>query len=195
MGKTAAAELGLTEDNYTIKTNIPEGPECYDACVDLAEAGCTLIITDSFGHATYAQQAAIEYPEVEFISMTGDNAWKSGLDNLHNMFPHTYESRFVSGVVAGMKLQELIDNGELSDANYNADGKIKVGYVGAFPIPEVIYTINAFTLAAQSVNPDIEVSVLWSNTWYDPTAERQAAVSLLDEGMPPYRIVTGSKSR
>ena len=181
--KTAAAELGLTEDNYTIKTNIPEGPECYDACVDLAEAGCTLIITDSFGHATYAQQAAIEYPEVEFISMTGDNAWKSGLDNLHNMFPHTYESRFVSGVVAGMKLQELIDNGELTDANYDADGKIKIGYVGAFPYAEVISGYTAFFLGVKYIVGDvISMDVTFTNSWADAAAEQQAGKALIDSG-------------
>lgn len=181
--KTAAAALGLTEDNYTIKTNIPEGPECYDACVDLAEAGCDLIITDSFGHATYAQQAAIEYPEVEFISMTGNNALASGLSNLHNMFPHTYESRFVSGVVAGMKLQELIDNGELSDANYDADGKIKIGYVGAFPYAEVISGYTAFFLGIQYIVGDVvSMEVTFTNSWADAAAEQQAGKALIDDG-------------
>lgn len=181
--KTAAAELGLTEDNYTIKTNIPEGPECYDACVDLAEAGCTLIITDSFGHATYAQQAAIEYPEVEFISMTGNNALASGLDNLHNMFPHTYESRFVSGVVAGMKLQELIDNGELTDANYDADGKIKIGYVGAFPYAEVVSGYTAFFLGIKYIVGDVvAMDVTFTNSWADAAAEQQAGKALIDDG-------------
>jgi len=181
--RTAAAELGLTEDNFIIKTNIPEGPECYVACVDLAEQGCSLIITDSFGHATYAQQAAIEYPEIEFISMTGDNAWKSGLDNLHNMFPHTYESRFVSGVVAGMKLQELIDNGELSDANYNADGKIKIGYVGAFPYAEVVSGYTAFFLGVKYIVGDvIAMDVTFTNSWADAAAEQQAGKALIDSG-------------
>ena len=181
--KAAAEALGLTEDNYTIKTNIPEGPECYDACVDLAEAGCDLIITDSFGHASYAQQAAIEYPEVEFVSMTGDNAWKSGLDNLHNMFPHTYESRFVSGVVAGMKLQELIDNGELSDKNYDADGKIKIGYVDAFPYAEVISGYTAFFLGIKYIVGDvIAMDVTFTNSWADAAAEQQAGKALIDSG-------------
>ena len=181
--RTAAAELGLTEDNFIIKTNIPEGPECYDACVDLAEQGCQLIITDSFGHATYAQQAAIEYPEVEFISMTGDNAWKSGLTNLHNMFPHTYESRFVSGVVAGMKLKELIDNGELSDKNYDADGMIKIGYVGAFPYAEVISGYTAFFLGIKYIVGDVvSMEVTFTNSWADAAAEQQAGKSLIDDG-------------
>ena len=181
--KTAAAELGLTEDNYIIKTNIPEGPECYDNCVDLAEAGCTLIITDSFGHATYAQQAAIEYPEVEFISMTGDNAAASGLSNFHNMFPHTYESRFVSGVVAGMKLQELIDNDELSDKNYDEDGMIKIGYVGAYPYAEVKSGYTAFFLGIKYVVGDIvSMEVTFTNSWADAAAEQQAGKSLIDDG-------------
>lgn len=181
--QTAAAELGLTADNYIIKTNIPEGPECYDACVDLAEQGCDLIITDSFGHATYAQQAAIEYPEIEFISMTGDNAAASGLANFHNMFPHTFESRFVSGVVAGMKLQELIDNGELTDANYDADGMIKIGYVGAFPYAEVISGYTAFFLGVKYIVGDvIAMDVTFTNSWADAAAEQQAGKALIDSG-------------
>ena len=174
--KAAAEALGLTEDNYIIKTNIPEGPECYDNCVDLAEAGCTLIITDSFGHATYAQQAAIEYPDVEFISMTGANALASGLANLHNMFPHTYESRFVSGVVAGMKLQELIDAGKIT-----ADQAL-IGYVAAYPYAEVISGYTAFLMGARSIVPTATMEVQYANTWGDYDTEKTMATAMIEDG-------------
>ena len=181
--KAAVAEKGLSEDSYIIKTNIPEGPECYDACVDLVEQGCQLIITDSFGHASFAQQAASEYPDVQFVSCTGSNALASGLSNLHNIFPHTYESRFISGVVAGMKLQELIDQGALSEKNYDADGKIKTGYVGAFPFAEVISGYTAFFLGMQYVVGDvISMDVTFTNNWADAAAEQEAGQSLINSG-------------
>lgn len=181
--KTAAAAKGLTEENMIIKTNIPEGPECYDACIDLVEQGCKLIVTDSFGHASFAQQAAGENEGVQFVAMTGSNALASGLKNLHNIFPHTYESRFISGVVAGMKLQELIDGGKLSDKNYDADGKIKTGYVGAFPYAEVISGYTAFFLGMKYVVGDvISMDVTFTNSWADAAAEQEAGQSLINAG-------------
>ena len=105
---------------------------------------------------------AQKYPEVVFMHATG---YKTA-ENMGTYQSRGYQPGYLAGIAAGQS----------SENN-------KIGYVGAFPIPEVIYTINAFALGAQSVNPDVEVSVVWSNTWFDPTAERQAAVSLLDQGV------------
>ena len=121
---TACKNLGLDLDTQLIiKYNVPEDENCYDAAVDLAEQGCTIIFSDSYGHQSYMQQAASEFEDVIFVSCTGDNAAASGLANLKNIFPYTYESRYVSGVVAGMKLKELLDAGTVTDPY--------VGYVGA----------------------------------------------------------------
>ena len=131
--KTAAANLGIADDQIIWKYNIPEDEQCKDACDDLVGQGCKVIFTNSYGHQSYTQQAAEEYPEVQFIAMTGDTAKASGLDNFSNAFTLVYESRYVSGVVAGMKVQELIDNDKLTDDNKDENGNIKIGYVGAFP--------------------------------------------------------------
>ena len=119
---TACEDLGITVDTETpansqviFRYNIPEDESCYDAAVDLAEEGCDIIFSDSYGHQMYMQQAASEYPDVTFVACTGDLAASSGLDNYKNIFPYTYESRYVSGVVAGMKLKELMDAGTVTD--------------------------------------------------------------------------------
>ncbi len=166
--------LGLSTDNLIFKYNIPETEECYDAAVDLAEQGCGLIISDSYGHQAYMEQAASEYPEVQFIASTGDTAWKSGLDNFSNMFPHTYESRYVSGVVAGMKLKELLDSGAVTDPY--------VGYVGAYPYAEVVSGYTGFFLGIRSIVPDAHMDVQYTNSWYDPIAEAEAANALMARG-------------
>ncbi len=183
LGATQAAEnCGLSADNIIFKYNIPEDENCYDTCVDLAEAGCDLIITDSYGHQSYTAQAAEEYPDVTFVAMTGDNAASSGLPNLKNAFCNTYESRYVSGVVAGMKLAELIANGQVGDKNMAADGTIKIGYVGAFPYAEVVSGYTAFYLGVRSIVPEVSMTVTYTNSWFDPTAEAEAANALMADG-------------
>ena len=131
-GLTAACEeLGIDVASQVIfRYNIPEDETCADAAVDLAEEGCNVIISDSYGHQSYMQDVAEDYPEVIFVAATGDTAAPSGLANLKNVFPQTFESRYVSGVVAGMKLKELMDAGTITDPY--------VGYVGAYPYAEVV---------------------------------------------------------
>ena len=134
--QAACESLGIdyNDDTQVIwKYNNPEDASCYDAASDLAENGCNLIISDSYGHQSYMTQAAEEYPDVTFLIATGDTAAVDNCDNTRNFFNHTYESRYVSGVVAGMKLAEMVEEGVLTDANYNEDGTIKIGYVGAYP--------------------------------------------------------------
>lgn len=166
--------LGLSDDQIIFKYNIGETEVCYDTAVDLAEQGCSLIISDSFGHASYMQQAAEEYPNVTFVSATGDNAANTGLDNLKNIFTYVYESRYVSGVVAGLKLKQLLDEGTVTDPY--------VGYVGAYPYAEVVSGYTAFFLGIRSIVPEAHMDVTYTNSWYDPVAEGEAANQLMSRG-------------
>jgi basic membrane protein A len=180
--QTAMEALGIPAENLILKVNVTEDESAYDACVDLAEQGCDIIITDSYGHQDFTLQAAQEYPDITFVAMTGDEAWSSGLSNLKNAFCHTYESRYVSGVVAGMKLAEMVENGELTDANYDDNGNIKLGYVGAYPYAEVVSGYTAFFLGVQSIVENVVMDVSFTNSWYDPIAEASAAEALVANG-------------
>ena len=172
--KGAQEALGLTDDQIIFKYNIPETEAAYDNAVDLAEQGCDIVISDSFGHQSYMMQAASEYPDVTFLAATGDTAWKETIENVANSFPHTYESRYVSGIVAGMKLKELMDSGEVTDPY--------VGYVGAYPYAEVVSGYTAFFLGIRSIVPDAHMDVQYTNSWYDPKAEGEAANALISRG-------------
>jgi len=170
----ACEALGISLDNVVYKYNIPEDETAYDAAADLADDGCDIIFSDSYGHQTYMQQAAAEFEDVIFVACTGDMAAGSGLDNLKNIFPYTYESRYVSGVVAGLKLKELMDAGTVTDPY--------VGYVGAFPYAEVVSGYTAFFLGLQSIVPEAHMDVQYTNSWYDPVAENEAAIALMGRG-------------
>ena len=172
---TACENLGLDlSTQLVIRYNIPEDEQCLDAAVDLAEEGCDIIFSDSYGHQTYMQQAAEEYEDVIFVSCTGDLAAVSGLSNYKNIFPYTYESRYVSGVVAGMKLKELMDAGTVTDPY--------IGYVGAYPYAEVVSGYTAFFLGIQSIVPEAHMDVQYTNSWYDLAAEGEAANALMSRG-------------
>lgn len=170
----ACNALGIDMSNVTFKYNIPEDETCYDTAADLADAGCDIIFSDSYGHQTHMQQAAAEFPDTIFVACTGDLAASSGLSNLKNIFPYTYESRYVSGIVAGMKLKELMDDGKATDPY--------VGYVGAFPYAEVVSGYTAFFLGIQSIVPEAHMDVQYTNSWYDPVAEGEAANALMGKG-------------
>ena len=172
--KTACTKLGIADSQIIMKYNLPEDETCFDMAVELAEAGCSIVFSDSYGHQTYMQQAASEFEDVIFVACTGDMAANSGLSNLKNMFPYTYESRYVSGIVAGMKLKELMDAGKVSDPY--------IGYVGAFPYAEVVCGYTAFLLGIQSIVPDAHMDVQYTNSWYDPVAEGEAANILMAKG-------------
>ena len=174
--KEAIANLGLTEDQYVFRTNIPEGQECYDAAAELADAGCNIVFADSFGHEDYLLQAAKEFPEVQFCHATGTKAHTEGLANYHNAFASIYEGRFLSGVAAGMKLNEMIEAGEITAE------EAKLGYVGAFTYAEVVSGYTAFYLGAKSVCPTVTMDVTFTGSWYDETAEKEAANKLIEGG-------------
>jgi basic membrane protein A len=172
--KAGAEAAGISADDIVWKYNIPEDETCYDTAIDLVEQGCTHIFSDSYGHQSHMQQAASENPDVTFVSMTGDSAALSGLKNFKNAFTHTFESRYVSGVVAGMKLKELMDAGSVTDPY--------IGYVGAYPYAEVVSGYTAFFLGIQSIVPTAHMDVIYTNQWYDPTAEAEAANALMAKG-------------
>jgi len=175
-GLTAACKaLGIDVDSQVIfKYNTPEDETCADAAVDLAEAGCNVIISNSYGHQSFMQDVAGDYEDIVFIAATGDTAAPSGLANFKNMFPYTFESRYVSGVVAGMKLKELLDTGKITDPY--------VGYVGAYPYAEVVSGYTAFFLGIQSIVPEAHMDVTFTNSWYDPVKEGEAANALMANG-------------
>ena len=170
------AELGLTDEQVIIKTQIPEGNECYEAAKELANLGCDVVFANSFGHEDYMIQVAEEFPDVEFCHATGTKAHTEKLDNFHNAFASIYEGRYLAGIVAGMKLNEMIAAGKITAA------QAKMGYVGAMPYAEVKSGLTAFYLGAKSVCPTVTMEVKYTNEWYEPTREQEAANALMDRG-------------
>ncbi len=174
--RKACAALGVSEEQVIYKFNIPESEAAYEAAIDLAEQGCNVIFANSFGHETYVFLAAEEYPEIEFCHATGTQAGQTGLDNTHNFFTAIYEARYVSGVVAGMKLNQMIADGKITAE------QAKMGYVGAFPFAEVKSGYTAFYLGAKSVCPTVTMDVKFTNSWGDLALEKEAAEALIASG-------------
>ena len=171
--KEAAANLGLSEDQIILKTNIPEGQECYDSAAELADSGCNIIFADSFGHEDYMIQAAKEFPDVEFCHATGTKAHTEGLPNYHNAFASIYQGRFLAGVAAGLKLNEMIEAGTITPE------QAKIGYIGAFTYAEVISGYTSFFLGARHICESATMEVTFTGSWYDETAEKEAANKLM----------------
>ena len=171
--KAACEKLGI---EYMTKTNIPEGQEAYEAACELADAGCNFIFADSFGHEDYIIEAAKEYPNVQFSHATGTKAHTEGLDNFHNAFASIYDGRYLAGIVAGMKLNEMIANGDITE------DQAKMGYVGAYTYAEVMSGYTSFFLGARSVCPSVTMDVTFTGSWYDETAEKEGANKLIEDG-------------
>lgn len=159
-----------------VKTGIPESNECYDAAADLVDQGCDIIFADSFGHETYVMQAAEEFPNVQFAHATGTHAHTEDLDNFHNGFASIYEGRYLAGIVAGHKLNEMIKAGKINE------NQAKMGYVGAFPYAEVVSGYTSFYLGAKSVCPTVTMEVRYTSSWYDEAAEKSTAEALIKSG-------------
>ena len=174
--REAQAALGLSDDQVIFKTNIPESNECYEAALDLVDRGCTVIFSDSFGHESYMLQAARENPDVQFCHATGTMAHTEGLANFHNAFASIYEGRYLAGIAAGLKLNEMIAAGQFKAED------AKIGYVGAFTYAEVISGYTSFFLGARSVCPTATMEVQFTGSWYDETAEKEAATTLISRG-------------
>ena len=171
--QAACEKLGI---EYINKVGIPEGQECYEAAMDLVDEGCNIVFADSFGHEDYMIQAAMECPEVEFCHATGTRAHTEGLANYHNAFASIYEGRFLAGIAAGLKLQEMINNGDIT-----AD-QAKIGYVGAFTYAEVISGYTSFFLGVRHVVPEATMEVTFTGSWYDLSLEAEGAQKLIDDG-------------
>ena len=174
--KEAIKNLGLTDADYILKTNIPEGQECYETACDLAEQGCNIIFADSFGHEGFMIDAAKKYENVQFCHSTGTRAHTEGLKNYHNAFASIYEGRYLAGIAAGLKLNEMIDAGQFTKE------QAKMGYVGAFTYAEVISGYTSFYLGAKSVCPTVTMDVTFTGSWYDEALEKEGAQKLIDMG-------------
>ncbi len=174
--KAVQKKLNLSDDQVVFKYPVEEGKACTDAAEDLIDQGCTLIFADSFGHEQFLLPVAKNYPNVQFCHATGVKAHTEGLKNYHNAFATIYEGRYLAGIAAGLKLNEMIANGE-----FKAEDAL-MGYVGAFPYAEVKSGYTAFYLGAKSVCPSVKMLVDFTNSWYSVDAERDVANSLMDKG-------------
>ena len=178
-GMNAAIDK-LKADGYdvelSVKRDIGEDAGCVDANLALAAEGCEIIFNNSYGFEQYMQQAADEFPKVQFVSLTNCGSQVDGRDNTYNAFAAIYEGRYIAGVAAGMKLQQLIDEGKIK-----ADQAV-IGYVGAFSFAEVVSGMTAYYLGARSVCPSATMLVQFVGSWSDPTLEAEAAKALIDKG-------------
>ena len=171
--KEACDSLGVA---YVLRTNIPEGQECYNAAAELVDDGCNIIFADSFGHEDFLIQAAKKFPNVQFCHATGVKAHTEKLANFHNAFADIYMGRYLAGVAAGLKLNQLIEEGK-----FTAD-EAKIGYVGAYPYAEVKSGYTSFFLGVRSMCPSVTMEVTFTNSWYDEAMEKEAATTLIQRG-------------
>ena len=170
--KQACENLGVTP---IMKTNIDESNDCYEAAADLVDSGCGFVFADSFGHESFMIQAAKEFPDVKFAHATGTRAHTENLPNYANAFASIYEGRYLAGVAAGLKLNQMIEEGKITAE------EAKIGYVGAFTYAEVISGYTSFYLGAKSVCPSATMEVQFTGSWYDETAEKEAATLLIND--------------
>ena len=171
--KEACANLGLVEnEDYFIKTNVGETEQCAEVAADLVDAGCNIIFADSFGHEPYMIEVAKANPEVQFCHSTGTRAHTEGLANYHNAFASIYEGRYLAGIAAGLKLNAMIEAGDIKAE------EAKMGYVGAFTYAEVVSGYTSFYLGAKSVCPTVTMDVTFTGSWYDETLEKEGAEKL-----------------
>ncbi|MGI6716925.1 MAG: BMP family ABC transporter substrate-binding protein [Eubacteriales bacterium] len=187
--KDAAQELGIAESQIIWRYSVDESEKVVEAADQMYAEGCRLIITNSYGHQDYALDAAKKYENAHFIAVTGDKAASAvaqGITNISNAFNEVYQSRYVSGVVAGLKLKELIDNGTLTKEkapkSFDANGNIKIGYVGAFNYAEVISGFTSFFLGIRSVVPNVAMEVYYTGSWFDFDKEKSAATNFINDG-------------
>ena len=171
--KTVKKALKLDDSQVLVKINVPESNECYEAAKDLVTEGCKVIFANSFGHEDFMIKAAKEFKDVQFCHATGTKAHTEGLANYHNAFASIYQGRYLAGIVAGMKLNAMIEAGDIKAE------EAKMGYVGAFTYAEVISGYTSFYLGAKSVCPDVKMDVQFTGSWYDPTGEKNAAEALI----------------
>ena len=175
--KKAAEELGISPDRLKWRYSVPETDAVQTAANQLIADGCEYIFSNSYGHQDYMLLSAQKNPNVKFVACTGDSAAKAGLKNFSNAFTAVYESRYISGVVAGLKLRELIDDGKV-----DGTATVKIGYVGAYNYAEVVSGYTAFFLGVKSVVENIEMDVYYTSSWFDFDKEKAAAELLMERG-------------
>lgn len=174
--KSVQKGMGLKDDQVVIVTGIGEDNNCYNTAVDLAKnKGCKIVFADSFGHESFLKQAAAEFPDVQFCHATGTSAKRAGIANFHNAFASIYEGRYLAGIAAGMKLNEMIKDGKIK-----AEEAI-IGYVGAYTYAEVISGMTSFFLGARSVCESATMKVRYTGSWYDQAKEQEAATALIEK--------------
>ena len=177
--KQACEAMGV---EYVQKVNIPESAECKEAALDLVDAGCKIVFADSFGHESFLLEAAKQHPEVQFCHATGTTAHTENQANFHNAFASIYEGRYLAGIAAGMKLNEMIANKtEINGKVVTADNA-KIGYIGAYTYAEVISGYTSFFLGARSVCPTVTMDVQFTGSWYNEGLEKEAAQTLINRG-------------
>ncbi len=169
--KAACENLGV---ECILKTNIGETNDCKNTALDLVDQGCGFVFADSFGHEDFMIAAAKECPDVQFSHATGTKAHTENLANFHNAFASIYEGRYLAGVAAGLKLNEMIEAGKITAE------EAKIGYVGAYTYAEVKSGYTSFFLGARSICPTATMEVQFTGSWYDETAEKEAATTLIN---------------
>ena len=174
--RAAQAAAEATGVKIVNRTNIEEGQACYEAAADLVDMGCDIVFADSFGHESYMIEAAKNFPDVQFCHATGTMAHTAGLPNYHNAFASIYEGRYLAGVAAGLKLNEMIANGEITPE------EAKIGYIGAYPYAEVKSGYTSFFLGARAMCPSATMEVIFTNSWYDESLEKEGANRLINNG-------------
>ena len=174
--KEVQKELGLADDQILIKTGINEDDACTTAAEELIDEGCDIIFADSFGHESYIKDVAEKNPDVQFCHATGTQAHTANIPNFHNAFASIYEGRYLAGVVAGLKIQEMIDNGDITPE------EAKIGYVGAHPYAEVISGYTSFFLGARSIVESATMEVVYTKSWFDIAKEKESALRLINDG-------------
>jgi basic membrane protein A len=166
------AEFGDRVDAETFQENVPEGADAARVLTQMALGGCNIIFTTSFGFMDATNEVAGKFPNVMFEHATG---YKRDHANVSSYNARFYEGRAVQGTMAGM----------MTKSN-------KIGYIGSFPIPEVIMGVNAYYLAAKKVNPAVELSIVWAFTWFDPAKEADAAKAMIEQGVDVIAAHTDS---
>lgn len=180
--KAAAKKLGIADEDIMMKKKVAEDDSVTTAGEDLVASGCSLIISNSYGHQDYVYDLASQYSDVEFVAATGDYAAIGGLDNFHNAFTNIYEARYISGIVGGMKLKQLIAENKLTDKNMDDQGNYKIGYVGAYTYAEVVSGYTAFYLGVKSIVDNVVMDVEFTDSWFDIDKESAAAENLVNSG-------------
>lgn len=178
----AARTFGIEKDEIEWKERIDTSDDSYDAVAELLDDGCNLVIANSPVQQDAFMDAAEKNPDAAFVVIGGAQAALSGLNNYYNAYTDIYEARYLSGVVAGMKLAQLKQKNKISKYGYDAFGNVRVGYIGTYRDAEVISGYTAFYLGMKSVMDHVTMQVYYTNDWMNMDAEATAADKLIRSG-------------